>query len=94
MRSALNRDRWVASSTAGSKRLWVRCVSVMVAAVAGVMLFAPAAVQAQADKPKVLLYTGTMGFRHAEAIDAGAPVLKAALEGIGYQVDWKDWEEK
>ena len=46
--------------------------------------------QAQADSKRVLLYTGTTGFRHADAITQGAPVIKSALEAQGFAVDWKD----
>jgi hypothetical protein len=39
---------------------------------------------------KVLLYTGTTGYRHADAINNGRPVVQAALERAGYRVDWED----
>jgi plastocyanin len=42
---------------------------------------------AQEAEQRVLLYTGTTGYRHASAIDPGTPVLKAALEEAGYAVD-------
>ena len=91
MRPALDQgDRGVATSLAVPIERRARCLAALLIAIAAVLGLAPTAAQAQTHTPKVLLYTGTMGFRHAEAIDAGAPVLKAALEGIGYQVDWKD----
>ena len=49
---------------------------------------APAA--AQADAGRVLIYTGTTGYRHADAIDQGRPIVQAALEDAGYAVDWED----
>jgi hypothetical protein len=42
------------------------------------------------DKHRVLLYTGTTGYRHADAINNGRPVVQAALEEAGYSVDWED----
>src|SRR6201999_2939952 len=34
--------------------------------------------------------TGTTGYRHADAIDQGRPVVQAGLEAAGYTVDWED----
>jgi plastocyanin len=62
-------------------------VSVMV--VLGVLLLAPAA-QAQGEGKKVLIYTGTTGFRHTDAINNGRPVVQNALRNLGYTVDWED----
>ncbi|WP_028059976.1 ThuA domain-containing protein [Candidatus Solirubrobacter pratensis] len=45
---------------------------------------------AKEKPPRVLLYTGTTGYRHADAIDNGRPVVQAALEEAGYAVDWED----
>ncbi|MEV7808718.1 ThuA domain-containing protein [Microbispora sp. NPDC088329] len=42
------------------------------------------------DGKRVLIYTGTTGYRHAEAIDNGRPVVQAALKAAGYEVDWED----
>jgi hypothetical protein len=39
---------------------------------------------------KVLLYTGTTGYRHADAIDNGRPVVQAALQRAGFDVVWED----
>jgi plastocyanin len=47
----------------------------------------PAAAQ---DPGGVLLYTGTTGFRHTDAINQGRPVVQAALEEAGYTVTWED----
>jgi glucose/arabinose dehydrogenase/plastocyanin/regulation of enolase protein 1 (concanavalin A-like superfamily) len=49
----------------------------------------PAPAPAQ-ETNRVLLYTGTTGFRHADAINQGRPVVQAALEDAGYTVDWED----
>ena len=50
--------------------------------------FAPAAAHAQGKR--VLLYTGTTGFRHTDGINGGRPVVQAALQSAGYTVDWED----
>jgi hypothetical protein len=51
----------------------------------------PAAAKGKKKRdPLVMLYTGTTGYRHADAIDTGAPIVKAALEDAGYDVDWED----
>ena len=52
-------------------------------------MFVPAAAQAQ-DSKRVLLYTGTTGFRHTDGINGGRPVVQAAIEAAGYTVDWED----
>ena len=49
---------------------------------------APAA--AKDETGRILLYTGTTGFRHTGAIDAGRPILQAALQDAGYRVVWED----
>src|SRR5690606_22791600 len=51
---------------------------------------APSTAQAQGEGKKVLIYTGTTGFRHSDAINNGRPVLQGALEDIGFEVDWED----
>ncbi|HEX6022884.1 MAG TPA: ThuA domain-containing protein, partial [Solirubrobacter sp.] len=50
---------------------------------------APAA-HAQGEGKRILLYTGTTGFRHTDAINNGRPVVQSALENIGFTVDWED----
>src|SRR5687767_9416841 len=65
-----------------------RCL-VPVAIVLGVLMIAPAA-HAQGAGKRVMLYTGTTGFRHTDAINNGRPVVQRALEGLGYTVDWED----
>jgi hypothetical protein len=46
--------------------------------------------QAQGEGKSVLIYTGTTGFRHTDAINNGRPVVQSALEALGYTVDWED----
>src|SRR4051795_10573431 len=50
----------------------------------------PAAAQAQGQTKRVLLYTGTTGFRHTDGINGGRPVVQSALQTAGYTVDWED----
>ena len=50
----------------------------------------PSFAAAQGDGKRILLYTGTTGFRHADAINNGRPVVQAALQTAGYTVDWED----
>src|SRR5215218_162079 len=50
----------------------------------------PAAAQAQGQGKRVMLYTGTTGFRHTDAINNGRPVVQSQLEALGYAVDWED----
>jgi plastocyanin/glucose/arabinose dehydrogenase len=65
----------------------------LAAALAGVALaalaFSPPPAAAQ-DPGSVLLYTGTTGFRHTDAINNGRPVVQTALEDAGYTVTWED----
>ena len=53
-------------------------------------LWAAPPAQAQDEDPRVLLYTGTTGFRHTDAINNGRPVVQNALQQAGYAVDWED----
>jgi Trehalose utilisation len=70
-----------------SKRLLRTAAAVATASLAALAVgVAPAA----AEKPRVMLYTGTTGFRHTDAINNGAPVVRAALIEAGYAVDWED----
>src|SRR3954451_21497212 len=50
----------------------------------------PAAAQAQGAGKRVMLYTGTTGFRHTDGINNGRPVIQAKLQELGYTVDWED----
>lgn len=56
-------------------------------AVASAVGVAPAAAK---QDPRVMIYTGTTGYRHADAINNGRPVVQTALERAGYTVDWED----
>ncbi|MDA0138859.1 ThuA domain-containing protein [Solirubrobacter deserti] len=53
---------------------------------------APSAAHAQGpgDGKRVMLYTGTTGFRHTDGINNGRPVIQAKLTELGYTVDWED----
>jgi PKD repeat protein len=51
---------------------------------------APPAAHAQGAGKRVLVYTGTTGFRHTDAINNGRPVVQSALQAIGFTVDWED----
>src|ERR687897_3560703 len=68
-----------------------RRVVLMVAAVAALVasMLVPAIASAQ-DTKRVLLYTGTTGFRHTDGINGGRPIVQSALETAGFTVDWED----
>ncbi|HWK29748.1 MAG TPA: PKD domain-containing protein [Solirubrobacter sp.] len=51
---------------------------------------APAAARAQDQTKRLLLYTGTTGYRHSDAINQGRPIVQSKLEAAGYTVDWED----
>jgi hypothetical protein len=53
------------------------------------MVVAPTAAHAQ-DSKRILIFTGTTGYRHSDAIDQGTPVLTSKLEAAGYAVDHED----
>jgi hypothetical protein len=52
----------------------------------------PAVAEAQGpgDGKRVLIYTGTTGYRHTDGINGGRPIVQGKLEGLGYTVDWED----
>ena len=50
----------------------------------------PSCARADSASKRILLYTGTTGFRHTDAINNGRPVVQAAIEAAGYTVDWED----
>jgi hypothetical protein len=51
----------------------------------------PTAAHAQDTQTKrLLLYTGTTGYRHSDGINGGRPVVQEKLEAAGYTVDWED----
>ncbi len=66
-----------------------RCCSRIVAAWLLATVLAPAA-HAQTGSKRILLYTGTTGFRHTDGINNGRPVVQAAIEAAGYTVDWEN----
>jgi hypothetical protein len=51
---------------------------------------APSAAGGPGDGKRVMIYTGTTGFRHADAINNGRPVVQSALQKLGFTVDWED----
>jgi hypothetical protein len=70
-----------------TKRVLKTAAAVATAALA---VLAVGVAPAAAAKSQVMLYTGTTGFRHADAISNGAPVVRAALLEAGFAVDWED----
>jgi PKD repeat protein/plastocyanin len=62
----------------------------LAAAVVATLALGAAVASAQEDEGRVLIYTGTTGYRHADAINNGRPVVQSALEDAGYTVDWED----
>ncbi len=69
---------------------WTRPWLLVVAVALVVPLWLGASPAAAQEPGSVLLYTGTTGFRHTDAINNGRPVVQAALEGAGYTVTWED----
>ena len=50
----------------------------------------PSVASAQGQGKRILLYTGTTGFRHTDAINNGRPIVQRELEAVGFTVDWED----
>ncbi|HEX6024761.1 MAG TPA: ThuA domain-containing protein, partial [Solirubrobacter sp.] len=50
----------------------------------------PGVAAAQGEGKRIMIYTGTTGFRHTDGINNGRPVIQSQLEGLGYTVDWED----
>jgi hypothetical protein len=74
-----------------SNRLLTTAGVMAAGVLAGLTLVAgPATAKPAKHKPRVMIYTGTTGYRHADAINNGRPVIQAALEKAGYAVDWED----
>ena len=68
-----------------------RRVALLCAAAAAITAMAlPSAAQAQGQGKRVMIYTGTTGFRHTDGINDGRPIIQAKLEELGYTVDWED----
>jgi hypothetical protein len=53
-------------------------------------LAVPSLASAQGQGKRVMIYTGTTGFRHTDGINGGRPVIQSKLEALGYTVDWED----
>jgi plastocyanin len=68
----------------------VRRALVATAIACGVVVLSAPAAEAQTTDRKVLIYTGTTGFRHTDAINNGRPVVQNALQAAGYTVTWED----
>jgi Trehalose utilisation len=62
----------------------------LAAALLVTLTIGPPPASAQEQTKRILLYTGTTGFRHTDAINNGRPVVQAAIEAAGYTVDWED----
>ena len=69
----------------GRRAVLLLCVA-FIGLLASILI--PAAAQAQSKR--LLLYTGTTGFRHTDGINGGRPIVQAALQTAGYTVDWED----
>jgi hypothetical protein len=79
----------------GPRRVLYRAAAIGLATVVALLMLvgvtAPSAFASeQAEDKRVLIYTGTMGFRHTAAINTGRPIVQTALEAAGYVVDWED----
>jgi plastocyanin len=61
----------------------------LVAALLSALAFGPGIASAK-DKKRILLYTGTTGYRHSDAINNGRAPVTTALQAAGYTVDWED----
>src|SRR3954462_12550689 len=70
------------------RRLWRTALAC--ATVGAFALPAAAQAQGQGQGKRVMLYTGTTGFRHTDGINNGRPVIQSKLEALGYTVDWED----
>ena len=68
----------------------VALVAALATALVATLAFSAATASAQAQTKRILIYTGTTGYRHADAINGGRPVVQTALEQAGYTVDWED----
>ncbi|MBE2317690.1 PKD domain-containing protein [Solirubrobacter sp. CPCC 204708] len=64
--------------------LWCATLAALLAT-----MLLPALAGAQESK-RVLLYTGTTGFRHTDAIDNGRQPVQNAIQAAGYTVDWEN----
>ena len=62
----------------------------LLAALAASLALGTAPASAQGEGKHILIYTGTTGFRHTDAINNGRPAVQARLEALGFQVTWED----
>ncbi|MBE2317684.1 ThuA domain-containing protein [Solirubrobacter sp. CPCC 204708] len=53
-------------------------------------LVLPGLAAAQGEGKRIMLYTGTTGFRHTDGINGGVPTLTSKLQALGYTVDRED----
>ena len=53
-------------------------------------MLVPAPPRTRRGRKRVLLYTGTTGYRHTDGINGGRPVVQSALQTAGFTVDWED----
>jgi len=56
----------------------------------GLVLVASPPALGQGEAPNVLIYTGTTGFRHADAIEDGIGPIQAGLDAAGIEYDHED----
>ena len=92
MRARAFADDHAATHAPARTRSWAALafLAALAAALLGALAVAAVPAAAQEEAKRVLIYTGTTGYRHADAIDAGRPAVQTALEGLGYEVDWED----
>jgi plastocyanin/type 1 glutamine amidotransferase/regulation of enolase protein 1 (concanavalin A-like superfamily) len=74
----------------GTRRFRVNLGLALAAALIGALAIGPTPASAEPENFRVLLYTGTTGFRHTDAINNGRQSVITALENAGYTVDWED----
>ncbi len=67
-----------------------RAILLCAALVLTVACALPSVASAQGQGKRILLYTGTTGFRHTDAINNGRPIVQRELEAAGFTVDWED----
>ena len=74
----------------GSGVLGRRAILLCAALALTVACALPSVASAQGQGKRILLYTGTTGFRHTDAINNGRPIVQRELEAVGFTVDWED----
>jgi hypothetical protein len=68
------------------RRVFLLCLALAVT----VACAAPSIAAAQGQGKRIMIYTGTTGFRHTDGINNGRPIVQGQLEALGYAVDWED----